>query len=311
MTLLCVSPRCRPPGRHRDGCPDDRCGGCAPARAADGLNLCPYCTRRIGADAVEAARLWYEIGWVLNAQGANGTVVVSNPHPGLNVNPRAVEVRAEIRHVLASWCRLVAEERGIHPPGRWVRHGELVALPSTLEGPLNLAGVSARYVADESQHALAAFIARHAEWLAAQAFADDAAAELRDLRSRAWGSAYPEGASVVEIGTCPETTEGGEPCTGSVRALLRREDSLLPSKVVCDADSTHVWPTDRWRALGRTLGRVWARTIPPSAVAAEYSLPIAEVYRLAYRCRWSTVREGRRVRYRTDDVIASLEGVAA
>lgn len=274
MSPLCVSPRCRIPGRHRDDCGDEACRGCVPGRAHDGLMLCWHCTERIGRDAVEAARLWYEIGLALTAAGANGTPV-RNPHPGLVISARAVEVRAEIRHNLASWCRLVAEERGI-------------ALPF-----------------DESQHTLGAYIALHAQWLAATDYAGEAADELAALRGRAWAAAYPEGVSVVEIGTCPETVDG-EPCPGMVKAVLRREDSLLPSKITCTADSTHEWTTERWRVLGRALGKLWAMHARPDVVSVAYGINIAEVYRIAHRSAWRTIREGRRVLYDTRDVVATL-----
>ena len=276
--LLCAAPRCRILGRHRDDCDNADCKGCLKARAADGLRLCPHCTRRIGTDAVETARLWYEIGEILAAAGSTG-IPADNPHPGLVISPRAVEVRAEIRHTLVSWVRLIAEDRGMSLPR------------------------------DESQHSLGAYVARHAQWLAAQEFAGAAADELGTLRSRAFATAYPEGVGTIYVGSCPEPVEDGR-CAGELTALMRRADSLLPSKIVCNADSLHEWPTERWRALGRTLGKMWDVTIAPSAVASEYHIGIDEVYRLAYRCRWTTVREGRKVRYSTAEVVATL-GMAA
>lgn len=325
---LCASPRCAVPGRHtddceRDACPSprqhaDRCGqvqhcrGCAPGRAADGSWLCAHCTRRIGRDAVEAARLWYEIGWVLNARGSNGTpVLVSDPHPGLNIAALPVGVRADIRDVLAAWCRQIADARGIHLPGRLVKHGELVSLPSAVEGPLNLARLTTYYAVDESQHALGAYIAKHAPWLAAQDFAADAAVELRTLRTRAWSAAYPEGASVVEIGTCPEVDAVSGPCSGTVRAILREADSTLPNRVVCDADSGHMWTSERWKTLGRAMGKLWGRTQPADIIALAYGRPIGTIYWLASTHKWRSVREGRRSRYFTDDVTRTLEGTTA
>jgi hypothetical protein len=274
MTLMCASPRCRLPGRHRDDCDDEQCRGCAPTRAADGLRLCPHCTDRIGRDAIETARLWYEIGLALTAAGANGTPV-RNPHPGIAISPRAIETRAEIRRTLASWCRLVAEERG---------H----ALPR-----------------DESQHALGAYIARNAQWLSATDYADEAADELAGLRGRAWAAAYPEGVSVVDIGSCPHAAGDGL-CPGVVKAILRHEASLLPSKIACSADSTHEWTTERWRALGRALGKLWDMHARPDVVAVAYGIEIAEVYRTAHKAEWRTVREGRRVLYDTRDVVATM-----
>jgi len=284
VTLLCASPRCRIPNRHTDECQTDGCGGCLKARAADGLMLCWHCTGRIGKDAVEVARLWYEIGHILAAGGSTG-VPAQNPHPGLVLNGQAADVRLEIRHVLASWCRLVAEERGI-------------ALPR-----------------DESQHTLGAYVRLHEQWLAATEYADEVADELAGLRGRAWATAYPETVSVVEIGTCPEHTADGEQCHGTIRAILpRTEDrkgNILPGKVACDADSTHEWTSERWRVMGRAMGKLWGTHQPAEVIATAYNRPIGTIYWLAARDGWRSVREGRRARYNTADVARTLEGMAA
>lgn len=295
MTLLCASPRCRIPGRHFDDCDREGCGGCLRGRAADGLRLCPHCTRRIATDAVEGARLWYEVGEQLAAGGSTG-VPVANPHPGLAISPRAVAMRAEIRHTLASWVRLISEDRGIALPGHWV----LVRLPAGVEGPLVRS-----WALDESQHALGAYVARHAEWLAAQEFAGEAAEELRTLRSSAWAVAYPEGVSIRHIGPCPEREDGGL-CPGNVRAIMRAADSLLPDKVVCDVDSTHEWPSQRWRMLGRSMGRVLEGYLTADVIAEASGRSITAIYRAASECRWRRIPDGRRVRYDARDVADSF-----
>ncbi|WP_427422678.1 hypothetical protein [Lysinibacillus fusiformis] len=279
--ILCVNPRCRIPGRHADDCADDACRGCLRAQAADGLRLCEHCTRRIGRDAVEIAWLWYEIGLALVASGSTGTPV-QNPHPGMAINAAAVVMRAEIRQVLASWTKLVCEERGLTLP------------------------------LDESQHSLGAFIAAHSQWLAAQDFADEVTGELSSLRSRAWATAYPEGVSVRLIGPCPERdTAPNAPdpqsqCPGSVKALMRRSDSLLPSKVVCDVNSTHEWPAERWRTLGRSMGMVLAQYASAEEIHAASGRSMSAIYRLASLHAWRRVADGRRVRYLTVDVRHTL-----
>lgn len=274
MTLLCASPRCRIPGRHGEDCDREDCRGCLRARAADGLRLCWHDTERIGKDAVEVARLWYEIGLILAAGGSTG-VPVRNPHPGLVLNGQAADVRLEIRHVLASWCRLIAEERG-------------VALPR-----------------DESQHTLGAYIRLHEQWLAASDYADEVADEFASLRSRAWATAYPDGVSVRLIGPCPQT-EDGAACPGNVKAHMRRADSLLPSKVVCDVNSTHEWTAERWRVLGRSVGLVLSGYLSAEAIATASGRSITTVYRLASEHQWRRVPDGRRVRYDAVDVRNTL-----
>lgn len=326
IKVLCASPRCTVPGRHLDDCEREQCPlprrheqdceqqhcrGCAPALAADGSRLCGYCTRRVGRDAVETARLWYEIGLVLNGQGANGTPV-PNPHPGLALNGHAANIRAELREGLIAWCKLIAADRGIYPPGRLVAHHPLVALPAGVEGPLlELRAPYQVYEVDGSQHALGAFIARHGQWLAGSRHAAQAADELRDMRTRAWAAAYPEGASIFEIGSCPETQGDGLLCGGTVRAVMRAADSKLPNRVVCDADSEHVWTSERWRVLGRAMGKLWGRTQTADVIALAYGKPIGTIYWLASTHKWRSIREGRRSRYFTDDVARTLEGTTA
>ena len=295
MTLLCASPRCRIPGRHADSCERENCPGCQTARAADGLRLCWHCTGRIGRDAVELARLWYEIGLILTAGGANGTPV-SNPHPGLVLNAGGAAMRAEIRHMLASWCKLVAEERGLGLPGRW--KWRPIPLPDGELGPLNREQF---YAHDESQHGLGAYIRLHEQWLAATDYAGEAADELAALRGRAWAVAYPEGVSVRLIGPCPELVDGAL-CPGNVKALMRAADSLLPNKVVCDVDSTHEWPSERWRTLGRSMGRVLDGYLTADVIAQASGRSITAIYRWASERQWRRIPDGRRVRYDARDV---------
>jgi hypothetical protein len=139
----------------------------------------------------------------------------SDPGPGSPPRDVIVEVRAEIRHVLVSWCRLVAEKRGIAPP--------VDTVPT-----------------------MGAYLAKHAEWLAASEYAGEVADELAGYVSRAWGLAYPNGTRRVEVGPCPL-------CEGTLTAVVRATDSLLPSEVACDRDEAHRWPSERWRELDRLI----------------------------------------------------------
>lgn len=274
MSPLCSNPRCRIPNRHLGICADADCRGCLRAWAADGLALCQRCTVRIGLDAVELARLWGELGEVLVASGATGTIVVRNPHPGIKLNAAAVQIRREIGHTLGSWAGYVSETRG-------------------LRVPLSLRG-------------LGTFVSRSAQWLAACELAADVADELADLRGRAWATAYPEPVSVIDVGSCPETDQDGQPCQGTVQARMRPADSLLPSRVVCTHDPGHEWTAPRWRTLGRSLNARAAACMDPVTVAAEHGLPIQAVYRMANEFHWTRIRDGRRVLYVTADVLATL-----
>lgn len=228
--LLCASPRCKPPTRHKPDCvqdPAEPCRGCLPARAADGLRLCQYETDRLALHPVEAATLWIELGLSLVGTSSGDGIGQKNPGRGLNLNPKVVEHRATIRHTLVSWTRLVCEERGFTPP------------PDSVE-------------------ALGKFLANQVRWLAAQDFAGDVADEMAGLVETGRSLRQPSSTRIIEIGPCPRTADSDDeeeqtPCPGVLRALLRSEASLLPSAVQCDADEGHTWASHQWRHLGKEM----------------------------------------------------------
>src|SRR5690606_6490509 len=223
---LCAAPHCRARGQHTTDCPGGDCRGCQPRPAADGLALCWPHTEWLARDARQAAWLYGELEHVLIGAPAVGGRVSGSPDRTRLPNMAAVEARTLIRHTLVSWCRLIAEERGIDLP-----RDEVAAMGD--------------------------YIARHAHWLAAHPAAGDASAEMRELAVRAHRIAYPDGTRVVAVGPCPRDGGGG-----TTRAVLRASDSLLPSRIVCDANADHVWPADQWLTLGRQLRRARERRAP-------------------------------------------------
>jgi hypothetical protein len=214
---LCISPHCKARGYHQSDCDDGNCAGCLPRLAADGLRLCHVHTRRIAEDAQRAAELHDELSLRLTGAGQASERMSGTPDHGTDLDPRAVEARATIRHTLVAWCRLIADQRGIGLPADTVL-------------------------------ALGKFVAKHAEWLAATEYADEVSVELHDLVSVAYPVAYPSGARVFPVAACPH-----EGCGGTIKAVLRRTDSLLPSCLQCDVDEEHAWNADQWIALGRKL----------------------------------------------------------
>lgn len=224
---LCVAPGCRARGQHANDCPGGDCRGCLPRRAADGLRLCWQHARHLETDARQLAPLYDELALALAGISSPICRVSGSPDRSSRIpNPAAIEVRGTIRAVLAAWCRLIAEGRGVELPRD--------------------------EVADMSE-----YVARHAHWLAAHPAAGDASAELRELAVRAHRIAYPDGTRVVAVGPCPR-----DGCDGTIRAVLRASDSLLPSRIVCDANADHVWPADQWLTLGRQLRRARERRAP-------------------------------------------------
>jgi hypothetical protein len=227
--------RCGIPRRHHDGCDDQQCRGCLPGWAADGLRLCAHHAARIGGDAIKAAVLHGELELVLRPSGGGGRT----GKPGSASPPRddVVAMRTEIRHVLVSWCLLISEERGISLPTRL----EVEQLPDGFIGPPRR-----RRVHDETALSVGGYVAKHAEWLAAQPYAGEVSDELASLASRARGIAFPSGTRRVEAGPCPL-------CPGTLTALVRTTDALLPSEVACDGDEAHRWASERWRELDRLV----------------------------------------------------------
>lgn len=231
MTEHLCATACRIPKRHLPDCTDDACRGCLPALAADGMELCRYHCDRIGADALEAAKLDGDLALALTGQGEPG---VRGDHGGLSLNDQAAEARTMLRAILSGWCRLIAEERGIELPG-FRRGGE--------------------WVITDSVEAMGRYVAHHAQWLAAHPAAADASAELRDLLRQCRAAAYPSGTRVIDIGLCPVVDNDQMPCGGKLRAMIRPGESMLPSAVGCDQDEAHRWGASEWRALGRTMGQ--------------------------------------------------------
>lgn len=258
MTVLCARAGCVHRGHHAADCADERCAGCQPWPAADGLELCQHHAGRIGPDAVALGELYDELGYVLMPSGGGGERVGGRGDDGPPVpRDRVVAVRSEIRHVLVSWCRLIAEERGVALPGTANEPS-----PGVVERRNPVGGGPGR--GEPSCRVLGAYVAKHAGpdgayWLAAhRGVAGEVSEELDELRRRAWSVAYPTGTRVVEVGPCPRNVDNEDGytythCSGTLRAIVRPADQMLPSEVVCDADPEHRWSSSEWRQLDRLV----------------------------------------------------------
>lgn len=273
---LCIAAGCRSFGHHLEACMDDQCRGCGPRLAAPGLNLCDYHTTHIGLDAVRSAEMWTELEQILAAPERPGERTTGSPDHGTKLNQKAVAMRKEIRHVLANWCTLIAETRGLTLPAPHV-------------------------------DALGAYLMIHREWLAANPLAKDVAGELNSLKHRAWNAAYPTGARIFEVGPCPT-------CYETLTVIIRDVDSLLPSELICagtnphpdgcecGACPPHKWPAHRWRELGKH------RYLSAREISDQWKIPAGTVYWLASDRRWRRTQDGRRpVLYLLEDVRASLD----
>lgn len=200
--------------------------------AADGRYLCVGCIEGL-RETVDGfpARLA-----ALRAHVAAGNAGRSEPVTGsggdaLPVNVHVVDLEVEIAETLASWVRVVGEDRGLRiPPLRPVR-------PSY--------GFRTRDV-----DGLARWLVQHVDWLAAQPFADLVVAELSAVSSRAWAAVQPPAERQYKRFALP----GRKKCpTCSARLFVEMDNER--SVVRCDGAERHEWDSMQFRALARAVRR--------------------------------------------------------
>lgn len=155
---------------------------------------------------------------------------------------RVLDARAEVHRDLHFWARFILDE---------INDGSISVGPRST-----------------SIAHLAEFVGRWAQAVCEQA-PDDADNLETEMRRHAGGLlALARGWSTkrIEIARCPEQTlvvvpypvtgdvEEFVPCTGSLWAILRSQDTMLSKEVACDHDPAHAWQPWQWRDLGRRLG---------------------------------------------------------
>lgn len=193
--------------------------GEGPGRAGDGRFICMICRDRLVNDLLNLPALYSDC----NGGAGPDVMLVVRPVRRKSVtaadsmSPAAAEVRSAIRTILASWAGLVADKRRLAPPTR--------AIP-----------------------ALARFLCRHVDWLTRHPAAGDMVDEIRDLTRTARNVAYPNSVRRVHIGCCPD----GD-CDGELFAVIRRQDDLRPSEIICTISPDHSWPVTRWTKLARQV----------------------------------------------------------
>lgn len=203
--LLCHAPRCR--------------GDDEPRQAAGQAYLCRACWTRMERHITHLPRLHHQLAQRLEPGGSDPSqpsVKREGHDPNLQLNFHVVELRSTIPGTLASWTRLVAEDRGVHAP----------------------AGLN--------PHSLATFLTTHAGWLAHQPFAGEVAGEMRQLHGQARAALYPRR---VRRFTLPEPCP---PCGGQLGALFDDDDDMLPAIVECDGCGQE-WEPSEWLSLGRQI----------------------------------------------------------
>lgn len=206
--VLCATPSCR----HDD----ERTH--APGTALPGLRLCRACRERLRHQLTALPGLYNELGLALTAPASRRTERVrGGKRSGTPLNEAAADARSTIRHTLAAWAGLVVEQRGTTAPNRGVA-------------------------------ALADFLDRHLDWLAAHEAVADLVHETHDLVRSARRAARPDPTQQITLGACVEPS-----CPGVLNARLESGDTLLPAVIVCTLDHSHTWPPSQWHRLRRRM----------------------------------------------------------
>lgn len=253
-TPLCEAD-CAIRGRHAPGCEDgDACRGCQPRQAVDGLRLCVVHADRLADDLVQAPALYDDLALVLVRRGKDGERMSGSSSAAPIPDEDVMEARTDIRSALLRLAKLVAWERGVHPPRT---------------------SVGGKSYVDTRPAALGAFLAKHAQWLAAHKDAGTFATTLHRITGgRVRAIAYPSGSDRLYVGDCPLLVtdgEGNEAVCGT--RLYQTPDHPLIRCAGCGEDQT-VEQWQRWivgdargvvdaYAVSAHLAVRWMRPVEP------------------------------------------------
>jgi hypothetical protein len=265
--------------------------GHPPKLAAAGTRLCPTCTRHLTDDLIRLPRLYHECGLLLGGSGQRLRERTSGggSSPGLPFNTAAADARTAILGVLRSWAGLVVEERAVTAPRDTVA-------------------------------AVAEFLTRHTEWLAAHEAVAELSAEIARAVRRARHVIDPSRSQGMRIGACPAAD-----CQGTLTAAVRSDQADTRVAISCTAVASHRWSAQEWMALDRGTPADPAEqpAVPQPAAAAApvasavrwlsakdisllWAIPTGSVYRHASEQQWRRRTGKGRTFYHGHDVLQSL-----
>lgn len=229
----CIAPGCCDQRQDHGKVEDHEC---LPRQVRDSSYLCPGCQGRLERHIAEMPALHDELVLSLASARRKSQDRGKSDSSGLDLEPRVVKAREHVLTLVQSWSRIVSEERGMRLP-----LGETVA-------------------------ALSTWLLRHHDWLVHQPYADEVSGNFAETWAEAMACRQMVPARKIQIrlhdGTpaaCTEKAEGprlpldedGPMCPGSVEAIVRDADSMLPSQINCSTDPRHIWPADQWRTIGQ------------------------------------------------------------
>ena len=215
-----------------------------PRQAAPGLRCCASCVDDLDRRLASVPRLLADLELALIPGGrGHSEPLTGTPEKAVPYNDLASEARRKLLSRFHSWTAMVAEEVGADLP------------------------------ADLSPTSLSAWHRTRLDWIAAQPWCDDYAAELREDTSRARGVLAGQRSKRVPLGACPDddrcdvTTRTGLRCAGTLTAHVDLHDDLLPAEVACTVCGRSYAARDL-AALGRrvTGGRSWLTTAEAAIV---------------------------------------------
>jgi hypothetical protein len=223
-----------------------------------------------------------EVEQALVRGGGAGPKISGDPERALPFDEAASDALRGARDLLASWCRLILDE---HPGGL---HAPALALP-----------------------ALATFLTRHLEWIAAQPWVDDLHGEFGDVRAALLSAQSTSRTRIVALGTCGEApycdleTHAERCCQGTLRAFVSTVDEGAdPRPIVCSECGIEHQP-ETWRPLARRL-RKDAAWMTAAQLSELLRVPVGTVWYWAHEDDWRRL-DRRPKRYHHDDAQASYE----
>ncbi|SMF78830.1 hypothetical protein SAMN02745830_06097 [Streptomyces sp. Amel2xC10] len=184
-------------------------------------SYCRTCVERLRRELLTLLGLYRESDHALTPSRARMRERVAGSRSvGMKLDERTVEMRTETTDVLASWARLVVEERGAKGP-----RGRDVA-------------------------SLVSFLCQEMDWIAGHPAAVSFDEEVRQLLQRLSALFGPAPAHGMPLGACVEPE-----CTGTLLAVTRGAGGS-PCQVSCDAG--HVLPPRQWLMVAGQRAR-WSQ----------------------------------------------------